>query len=139
MDKRRSFLLSIVLFLWLLSACATPTVSTEDRIPPEDGAYQTTPDPLLGTAEYPLAVLIALEELSQETAIPAEEVAVVSYKQVEWPTACLGFSEPGEMCAQVITPGWLIVLKVQGENFEFHTDQDGSDIRWRSQLEWTET
>ena len=140
MDKRLSFLLSIfIFFLWSLSACTTPAVSTEDLIPPEDGVVQKTPDPMLGTAEYPFAVLNAVEELSQGTAIPAEEIEVISYQQVEWPTACLGFSEPGEMCAQVITPGWLIVLKAQGENFEFHTDQDGSDIRWRSQLELTET
>jgi len=137
MNKKQFFLACKIFLILMLTGCTSSNISTDELIPPENGVYETTPDPLLGTVEWPLAVLMAVEELSQETAIPTTEIEVVSYKRVEWSTACLGFPEPGEMCAQVITPGWLIILKARGENFEFHTDQDGSDIRWRSQFDLT--
>lgn len=137
MGKQQKILLVIFFLSLLLVACTTEAVSTEDLIPPEDETAEATPEPVLGTADIPYAVLAAEEELSLETDISVNEIEIVSYEHVEWPNACLGFAEPGEMCAQVITPGWLIILRAEGEHFEFHTDEDGSDLRWRSQLQLT--
>jgi hypothetical protein len=36
------------------------------------------------------------------------------------------------MCAEVLTPGWLIRLKVQDELYEVHTDRSGERLRWQT-------
>jgi hypothetical protein len=79
--------------------------------------------------EYPPAVIAARQDLSQSLGIPADQIEVVSHEEVEWPDACLGLAEPDEMCAQVITPGWRVILNAEGQQFEYHTDQRGKIIR----------
>ena len=48
----------------------------------------------------------------------------------EWSDACLGVASAGEMCAQVITPGWIVTLDVNGQRYEAHTDQEGAQVRF---------
>jgi hypothetical protein len=46
--------------------------------------------------------------------------ALVSVTAMEWPDACLGFAHPGEVCAQVITDGYVIAVEHDGERAEYH-------------------
>ena len=78
----------------------------------------------------PVAVLEAQQMLAAQLGISADEISVVSTEQVNWPDACLGMADEGEMCAQVITPGWLIVFEVNGQQYEVHTDDLGQSIRF---------
>lgn len=55
-------------------------------------------------------------------------VAVVQALPVYWSNACLGVTSPGLVCAEVITPGFRIVLEAQGAKYEFHANQDGAQI-----------
>lgn len=41
---------------------------------------------------------------------------------VEWSEASLGCPQPGMLDAQVITPGFLVVLEATGEQYKYHTD-----------------
>ncbi len=40
----------------------------------------------------------------------------------EWPDSCLGVANDGEVCAQVITPGFEIVFEYSLTRFVYHTD-----------------
>jgi demethoxyubiquinone hydroxylase (CLK1/Coq7/Cat5 family) len=84
----------------------------------------STPEAIL-----PVAVMAAEQDLSASLGVPVEEIQVVSYEQREWPDACLGLASEGEVCAQVITPGWQVVLRAQGEQYVFRTDEDGQVVR----------
>ena len=54
------------------------------------------------------------------------EVVLVSSEYVDWPDTSLG-NPTGEMFyAQVITPGFKIVLESGGEQYEYHTDTAGT-------------
>ena len=77
----------------------------------------------------PYAVVAAEQELSEELGIPVDEIDYVSFSREEWPDACLGLADPDEMCAQVITPGWRVVLKAEGQQHVFRTDVPGEAIR----------
>jgi hypothetical protein len=55
--------------------------------------------------------------------------AEVTTTEREWPDACLGLAEEDEMCASVIVFGYEVVLQVDGENYVYHTDEDGSHFR----------
>jgi hypothetical protein len=67
--------------------------------------------------------------LAAEVGAPATEILVEEITPTEWNDACLGLPQPGEICAQVITPGYRIVLSHLTETYEFHTDQTGRNIR----------
>lgn len=60
-------------------------------------------------------------------------VQVLIVEPREWPDASLGCPEPGNAYAQVITPGYLIVVQAGGEDFEFHTDERHAVVRCRSE------
>ncbi len=67
--------------------------------------------------------------LARQLGSDGSEVTVVSSEAVEWPDACLGVTLEGEMCAQVITPGYKVVLSANGNTYTYHTDQSGSWYR----------
>ncbi len=56
------------------------------------------------------------------------QVAIIQTLQVYWLNACLGVASPGLACAEVITPGFRILLEAQGARYEFHTNENGSQI-----------
>ncbi len=51
---------------------------------------------------------------------------LVSAERVSWPDACLGAARPGELCAQVITPGYRVTVEQGGDRIEYHTSRMGA-------------
>jgi hypothetical protein len=80
-------------------------------------------------AVEPEAVLAAVNNLAQSVGVDVNQIKVVNFEQVEWPDACLGLPQPDEVCAQVVTPGFLVVLEVNGAQYEVRTDQTGAIVR----------
>lgn len=79
--------------------------------------------------DHPEVVQEVISKLKDTLGISADEIKVESIEQVEWPNACLGLAGEDEMCAEVITPGWKIVLSVAGDDYTFHTDLSANYIR----------
>ncbi len=75
------------------------------------------------------AMLEAISRLSESLGVSVDEVKIISTEQVDWPDACFGLPGPDETCAEVITPGFKVVMEVNGQQYEFHTDQSGINIR----------
>jgi hypothetical protein len=69
------------------------------------------------------------ETLSAREEIPIEEIEVVEAEEKEWSDACLGLAGEDEVCAQVITPGWKVTLRANGEMYVLHTNEDGTAVR----------
>ncbi|MBN1249846.1 MAG: hypothetical protein JXC32_19445 [Anaerolineae bacterium] len=74
------------------------------------------------------AVMGAKARLAQHLGVPESDITAVSAEFVNWPDACLGVHEAGQMCAQVITPGYQIVLEAGGQQYEVHTDRNGTAV-----------
>jgi hypothetical protein len=74
------------------------------------------------------AVLAAKEDIVNEIyeGRTIDEITVVLVTPQQWPDACLGVPEEGEACAQVITPGFEIVLELEGAHYTYHTDEDST-------------
>jgi hypothetical protein len=68
------------------------------------------------------AVELAVKDLAAAEGVAEETIRLVSVEAVEWSDASLGCPEPDMVYAQVITPGYLVVLELEGELFEYHTD-----------------
>lgn len=72
---------------------------------------------------------IVRQTLMQQLQVDADEIEIVSVEAVEWPDACLGVYNEDELCAQVITPGYRVILEAEGRTYEYHTNADGTSIR----------
>jgi hypothetical protein len=66
-------------------------------------------------------VQIAKEDLARRLDLSLSEILVISVEAVDWPDTSLGCPQPGMMYAQVITPGYLIVLEAEGQTYEYHS------------------
>jgi hypothetical protein len=75
------------------------------------------------------AVQAALDALAAQTGADPGEIELVEVRAVEWRNACLGCARPDEMCLTVITPGYRVILAVDGQRYEFHTDRTGRSVR----------
>ncbi len=80
---------------------------------------QPTPPP-----ETEQVMRLAVEDLAERLDLPPAEIRLVSVEAVDWPDTSLGCPQPGMMYAQVITPGYRVVLKAEGQEYEYHTDMD---------------
>ncbi|MHB0988717.1 MAG: hypothetical protein ACYC3P_08655 [Bellilinea sp.] len=112
--------------LQVLTSGYLVTLLAEDQI----YEYRTDQDGTVVRAtvadeEPPAAVAAAQQALADLLTVDPTSITVVSVDAVDWPDACLGVPTPGA-CAQVITPGYRIILSVSGQSYEFHTNQDGS-------------
>jgi hypothetical protein len=123
----------VILAALVLGSCApapTPALPsagegvTPTARSPEDSTAAAQPNP-----ELPAGALPAAEALAKQLGIEVDSVGVVSVQEVEWPDACLGVSTPGVMCAQVITPGYRVVLEARGQRYEYHTNVDGTQVK----------
>jgi hypothetical protein len=65
----------------------------------------------------------AKAELSDELRVLEETIALVRSEAVDWSDSSLGCAEPGQSYAEVVTPGYRIILAVDETRYEFHTDQ----------------
>jgi hypothetical protein len=68
------------------------------------------------------AVALARADLARRLKTEAA-IAVESVEAVDWPSTALGCPQPGMMYAQVITPGYKVILVAGGQHYSYHTDQ----------------
>lgn len=61
-------------------------------------------------------------DLATRLGIAADAIAVVEARYVEWRDGSLGCPEPGQAYPQVITPGYQLTLRAQGQEYTYHTD-----------------
>jgi hypothetical protein len=112
---KKIVLLPLLVLLLVAAGCtgATPVVELPATLP----------------ALPPAAVLEAQRTLSEALGIAVTEIELVTTEQVDWPDACLGLPSGGEACAEVITPGWQVVLRVNGQDYVYRTSSDGLIVR----------
>lgn len=65
----------------------------------------------------------ARADLAGRLGSSAGSFTVKRAEAIEWPDASLGCPKPGMVYAQVITPGYLIVLGADGKEYEYHADR----------------
>jgi len=104
-----------------------PTIPEPATSPLPTEALPALPTPISGGG-YPAAVFLAQAELAARLNLPAAQIVVKEINPTDWPDACLGAATAGQMCAQVITPGYEIVFMVGEAQYIYHTDADGKHL-----------
>ncbi len=77
------------------------------------------------------AVDAAIRDAAPRLGTDISQVRVERVEQREWPNSGLGCPQPGMMYAQVITPGYLVIVASGGRRLEYHTDARGNAVYCR--------
>jgi hypothetical protein len=70
------------------------------------------------------AVERAKADLAARLGVEADAIEEDSVEDADFPDASFGAGTPGEMSAQMITPGWRIRLRARGEKFEYRANRN---------------
>jgi hypothetical protein len=117
--KRFYWIVGMLLFFGLLlSACKGGSTQASTT-------RQPTPQP----TSPPTAADIAKLALGQQLNINPAAISIVSVEPVEWPNTCLGVQAQGQTCAQVVVPGYLVMLEAERQRYEYHTNADGTELQ----------
>ncbi len=82
-----------------------------------------------GTDAGSLVEVVLIRQLAENLGLAEGSVTVVSNEPVEFADACLGVAMQDVMCAQVVTPGRIVVLEADGVQYEYHVSDDGRLIQ----------
>ena len=134
---------ALLLTLSFLSACAQPTKTTAypppgsvpatptsntSYPPPTSIPTEVSPTPTHIPVDLTPAQMAAIQEVSKKYNLPVDQIQIVNTEAVTWPNGCLGAVIPGAMCTDVVSPGFRIMLTANGQQFEIHTNQDGTSV-----------
>ena len=121
---------TFVLTALLLAACAPARQPSPPPITPSAPAALPTaasPTQPVPTAE-PAPTAAARRLLASQRRAQPEQIRVIAAQAVDWPNSCLGVEWPDLACAQVITPGWRVILELEGQQYTYHTDAAGAQV-----------
>src|SRR5687768_13079116 len=127
----RRVLIALTLFILWITACVPNAASTEEASENNDPPTatpvptDTKPEPMpSGPAEDAV-----IKQLAANLGLQKSDINLVSSEETEFGDACLGVRMEGVMCAQVVTPGKIIVLEANGIQYEYHTSQQADRIQ----------
>ncbi len=72
---------------------------------------------------------ILIQQLAENLGLNTGAISVISNEPVEFSDTCLGVMMQDVMCAEVITPGNIVILEAEGIQYEYHVSEDGSRIQ----------
>lgn len=102
----------------LTRPAATPSPLSTPTTENQTGDKTVTPASLLERF-----IQEAIADLARRLGIAPTAITVTRAEAVEWSDTSLGCPQPGMMYAQVITPGYLIVLEANGQTYEYHASR----------------
>lgn len=120
METRRVFLVGILIAGSVLTAsvgCQAAVPSAEPQALPtralsdEAGSEPSSEDE---------AIALAKASLIEQLDVKNDGISVVEVERVDWPDASLGCPEEGMMYAQMIVPGYTVVVEVGGKTHNVH-------------------
>ncbi len=125
-------ILCLAVPLVVLPACG----GSEDQAPPtvapaaggerQSPASPTTTPPAATPTAEPAAVEAVRRELADRLGVAASRLKAVSVEPVAWPDASLGCPQEGYAYAQVVTPGYRVVMEHDGQRYTYHTNATAS-------------
>ena len=68
------------------------------------------------------AIQKARQDLSQRLGVGESDIETQAVDDTEFPNSALGASGADEMSGQMITPGWRIRLRANGQTFEYRAN-----------------
>ncbi len=123
-----------------ISACVSPEESSKSPLSsPLSAEKQTAPTINADVSDSPLnaspispaeeqAVAAARQALAEQLSVETERITLVSVERVEFGDTSLGCPQPGMMYAQVITPGYRVILMQDGQTYDWRVSGDRAEL-----------
>jgi hypothetical protein len=137
----------------ILAGCGAPQITGQNENPapvvqetlstsPTNPRAAATEQPAIPSSSTPVTPEVQLPEIEKASSAPrdivekakadlvkqfsvsADQIRIREARAVDWPDASLGCPQPDMMYAQVITPGYWILLEADGKQYPYHTDQN---------------
>lgn len=135
----------LVVLTALLAACAQSAQTSATETPAPSPTSAQTEEPLsIGTPQLDMgteeaatdesanpedaALAAAQQALAQQLGLTPDDVTVVDYQAVDWPTTCLGLNLGSDICTLEETPGYSVTLEADGGQYQINTDAQGQSI-----------
>ncbi len=130
-------------FGFVAGSCAPPAAGSPTAPPATVAPSFQTSTPTAGATETPVALTqtadlpadaapgfeLLVAHVAQEMGVAEDQIRVAGFEAVEFNDSCLGLAGPGEMCLQVITPGYRVDLQTPDGERAFHTNRTGDIFR----------
>ena len=98
--------------------------------PNQSNAQAPQVNPTLAEVIPPDVALKVQNAASEALSVPLENIQLQNIEKMDWPNSCLGLpSEGDEVCAEVITPGWLLTFDINDQQYQYRVDSNGTVIR----------
>lgn len=125
------FTIGAVLFTWVNSSSSGIAIAQTSLIPApslqeEKPAEILTSEITTLPAELKSAVL---NDAVNRTSKTVSAMKILSVQQQQWSDGCLGLGKADEICTQVITPGYRVVVTDGLRNWTYRTDDIGDTVR----------
>jgi len=104
---------SLVISLLLVMSACSQTPEQNDVPVPQDLPEDT--ESLVLLAKFDLTIMISVD---------LEKISTESIEKTNFSDASLGVAEPGVEYPAVVTPGYIIILKADGETYEYHASAE---------------
>lgn len=133
-------LVTYIAVLSLVVACGTDGTSAPETTTTTITGPTTTPAQDTTTTEFATDMSLPdnfpaalLEEIMADTAdrtgVGISEVEVSSIEAKTFNDAALGCPEPGKMYAQVLTPGFIVLLQAGGSELDYRVAEGSASYR----------
>jgi hypothetical protein len=123
--RMKKFLITIMLLVLMIAACSPEFQGTEAPADEADTAVPTIePEQSLDPLEKAV-----VKQLAANLGLKQSDISVVSNEIVEFSDSCLGITMQDVKCAQVTTPGRIVMLEANDIQYEYHTSESGTRIQ----------
>jgi hypothetical protein len=113
--------------LLALSVCVLTVASQSFAVGPPimETDRQSGKAKMSAKGPVPPEVTTAKADLAKRLKMRADDIEVVKAEEVTWRDGSLGCPQPGLEYTQALQNGMLIVLKVKGKEYEYHSGVGG--------------
>jgi hypothetical protein len=136
LDYLRKVLLTLTIIGWLVisfswaseeaQAMSLSPLVPSLSLPKEQPLAHSVPE----TKKLPPNIKSAvLRDVSQRTSQNVAAFRITEAEEHTWSDSCLGLSEPDQFCAQVLTPGWQVLVTDGKEEWVYRTDASGNLVK----------
>lgn len=108
----------VVFFIIIIGGKSSPIAGLFIK-PTPVSTFQTNGvlEPVLTDNEY---IDMAIKDLSLQKGVSVDRISIKETTKRDWGDSSLGCPKPGKMYAQMITPGYLIVLMFDNSDYFYH-------------------
>ena len=131
--------LPIIIILFAITVLATSCQSNKPskKAVPIDTATKenvptsadNAPPGTIHNLEVPIAVAAVRTLLANKLNLSEGVVIIMSANETDFLDTCLGLAKPGEDCAEVVIPGYDVILQANGVQYIYRATEDATEIR----------